>query len=196
MNNRKSERGTELVELTLVVPLLIFLVFGMLDAGMAFKSRMEVVQATRQGARVGSSFGDDPDSDQEALLALTSVIPTYLNIAAGDTTSARLSYVVIYRADTVDGDVPPQCKDPGNHAGLCTHLERAEVEQFLLDYAADPTANHLPRTWTSRPTEPENLKSLGIFVEAEQPSFTGVFEALQSWTVTGRTVMRTEPEIS
>lgn len=192
---RNGERGTELVELTLVLPLLIFLGMGMLDAGMAWKSKAEVVQATRQGARVGSAFKDDPRSDQEALLAITAVIPEYLNLAPGDTSSARLEYIVIYKADAADGVVPSACKNPGTYAD-CTHLTRSDVETFLSDYASNPTGLHLTRSWDNRPTEPEFLGSLGIYIEATQPSFTGVFETLSTWTVNGSTVMRTEPEIT
>lgn len=193
---RNGERGVELVELTLVLPLLIFLGMGMLDAGMAWKSKAEVVQATRQGARVGSAFKDDPRSDQEALLAITAVIPEYLNLDPGDTISARLDYIVIYKADAANGEVPADCKNPiGTHTD-CTHLTRAEVETFLTDYAGDPLALHLPRSWTNRPIQPEFLDSLGIYIQATQPSFTGVFESLTTWTVTGSTVMRTEPDIT
>jgi Flp pilus assembly protein TadG len=192
---RNGERGAELVELTLVLPLLILLGMGMLDAGMAWKSKVEVVHATRQGARVGSAFKDDPRSDQEALLAITAVIPEYLNLDPGDTISARLDYIVIYKADAADGQVPAACKNPGTYAD-CTHLTRTDVETFLTEYAGDPSALHLTRSWTNRPLEPANLDSLGVFIQATQPSFTGVFESLTTWTVTGSTVMRTEPEIS
>lgn len=192
---RNGERGVELVELTLVLPLLILLCMGMLDAGMAWKSKAEVIQATRQGARVGSAFKDDPYSDQEALLAITSVIPDYLNIAPGDTTSTRLDYIVIYKADDANGEVPTACKSPGVHTD-CTHLTRTDVENFLTAYASKPSDLHQVRSWTNRPVQPEFLDSLGIYIQATQPSFTGVFDSVTTWTITGSTVMRTEPEIS
>ncbi len=193
-SSRRSERGTELVEITLVLPLLVFLVMGMLDAGMAWKTKLEVVQATRQGARIGSAFGDDEFADQEAVLAAMSVIPDYVNIDVDNTNGPRLNFIVLYRADANDGEPTDACK-AGSVNDLCLHLTRAQVEQFLLDYAADPLADppHLVREWDNRPVQPQNLQSLGIYIEATQPSFTGVFEALQTWDVTAKTVMRTEP---
>lgn len=192
--SREGERGTELVELTLVLPLLIFLAMGMLDAGFAWKTKLEVVQATRQAARIGSAYGDDEFSDQEALLAAMSVIPEYVNIDPGNTNGPRLDFIVFYRADATDGDPTNACKS-GSVNNLCLHMTRAQVETFLTDYAADPLADppHVVREWDNRPVQPQNLQALGVYIEATQPSFTGVLETLQTWEVSGKTVMRTEP---
>lgn len=194
--DRENERGTELVELTLVFPLLIFLVMGMLDAGVAFKTKLEVVQATRQAARIGSAFGDDDFADQEALLAALSVVPDYVNIGPDNTNGPRLDFIVFYRADAADGNPTTACRS-GSVSNLCLHMTRAEVEAFITSYEADPLADppHAVREWDNRPDDPENLLSLGVYMEATQPSFTGVFNSLTEWNVDGKTVMRTEPLI-
>lgn len=194
--SRKNERGTELVEITLVLPLLIFLVMGMLDAGVAWKTKLEVVQATRQGARIGSAFGNDPLADQEALLAAMSVIPEYVNVDPNSTTP-RLEYIVLYRADAANGEPTNGCKTGPSVDNLCLRLSRAQVETFLAAYAADPLSNHLAAMdrWEVRPDDPELLESLGVYIQATQPSFTGIFESIQTWDIKGKTVMRTEPLI-
>jgi len=58
-----SERSQSLVEFSLVVPVLMLLALGIVDFGMAFKSYVELTNATREGARyavVGKPAGAYP----------------------------------------------------------------------------------------------------------------------------------------
>jgi len=52
------QRGQGLVEFALVVPVFLLLLLGMLEYGIAFTHDQTLAYATREGARVGSSFGD------------------------------------------------------------------------------------------------------------------------------------------
>ena len=100
-HGKARQRGAILVELALVAPVLMLIVTGMLEIGMAWNDSLTVVQATRQGARVGSHFGDDMEADRQALLAVTSVLsPEELN---------RVEYIVIYDASG-SGQVPDPCR--------------------------------------------------------------------------------------
>jgi len=47
----RSERSQSLVEFALVVPMLLILVFGVIDFGMGLRSYLSVASATREGAR-------------------------------------------------------------------------------------------------------------------------------------------------
>jgi Flp pilus assembly protein TadG len=49
----QCERGSELIEFALVAPILIFLLAGIFDFGMMFRSFEAVTNAAREGARVG-----------------------------------------------------------------------------------------------------------------------------------------------
>lgn len=49
----RSERGAELIEFAIVAPLLMFLMAGIFDFGMMFRSYEVVTNAAREGARVG-----------------------------------------------------------------------------------------------------------------------------------------------
>lgn len=51
---RKREAAQSLVEFSLIVPLLLILVFGVIDFGMGLRAYITVAQATREGARFGS----------------------------------------------------------------------------------------------------------------------------------------------
>jgi Flp pilus assembly protein TadG len=50
---RRSERAQSLVEISIVIPMFLILVFGVIDFGMGLRSYISVAQATREGARFG-----------------------------------------------------------------------------------------------------------------------------------------------
>jgi Flp pilus assembly protein TadG len=58
----QSERGAELIEFAVVLPLLLLLIAGIVDFGMMFRTYEAVTNAAREGARVGVLPGYDvPD---------------------------------------------------------------------------------------------------------------------------------------
>ncbi len=66
----RGERGAAMVEMALVMPLLLMLVFGIIEFGIAFNNRLTVGNATQSAARVGSAIGTGPRADIEVLNAL------------------------------------------------------------------------------------------------------------------------------
>ena len=54
---KKYQGGGEIVEVALVLPLLFFLIFGIINGGWAIFSYNTLVAATREGARYGSVLG-------------------------------------------------------------------------------------------------------------------------------------------
>jgi hypothetical protein len=59
-----SDRGAAAVEFALLLPLLVLLVFGMIDFGRAINAQITITQAAREGARVlalpgGTTVGSD-----------------------------------------------------------------------------------------------------------------------------------------
>ncbi|GGF23937.1 hypothetical protein GCM10010954_23520 [Halobacillus andaensis] len=55
----KSEKGQALVEMALVLPILLMLVFGIMDFGRIFHAYLTIDHAGREGARAASVGGDD-----------------------------------------------------------------------------------------------------------------------------------------
>jgi Flp pilus assembly protein TadG len=72
----RGERGVELVEFALVVPLLLLLVAGIFDFGSAFALRQKMTNAARQCARIVVS---SPLTDQNC----QSAVPCSIEAAAG-----------------------------------------------------------------------------------------------------------------
>lgn len=83
----RSERGAELIEFAIALPLLLFVIAGIVDFGMMFQTYEAVTNAAREGARVGVLPGYDVPDVQARVNA-------YL-AASGLTT------------------VPPVCASPG-----------------------------------------------------------------------------------
>ena len=95
----RGERGQSLVEFAMVVPLLLLLVFAIIDFGRAFDSWITVTSAAREGARVGAVGADQAtiiskvdqaasDLDQSKL----TVNVTNAQGAPGSTVSVQVNY--------------------------------------------------------------------------------------------------------
>jgi len=54
-----SQRGAELVEFALVLPILLLVIMGIIDFGFAFQRYQVITNAAREGARVGVLPGYD-----------------------------------------------------------------------------------------------------------------------------------------
>lgn len=80
-----SERGAELIEFALVVPILILILAGMVDFGMMFRSYEAVTNAAREGARVGVLEGyasGDVQDRVDAYMAASGLTGAYtVNVA-------------------------------------------------------------------------------------------------------------------
>jgi len=89
----RHDRGAAAVEMALVLPLLLLVLFGLIDFGRAFNTQMQLTQAAREAVRVKALGGTDADATSRAIAAtggLASPPPTTtfpLVCAAGNTTA-------------------------------------------------------------------------------------------------------------
>jgi Flp pilus assembly protein TadG len=89
---RGAERGAAAVEFALVVPMLVTLVFGMVDAGWAINRYSVLNNAVREGARTASLGGDSATSTSAVTTALdTSMIQGTPTITVTCTKSTGVS---------------------------------------------------------------------------------------------------------
>jgi hypothetical protein len=171
-----------MVEAAIVMPLLLLLVFGIIEFGFLFKDALTDANASRAGARVGSSSGQDPLADYNVLKAIQ---------AAGALTHVDL--VVVFKADGPDGDVPPQCLT-GGVAGLCNTYDATDlaIDQTTFMSAGYTKDDNWPastrQTSISSPNGPDYL---GVFVQAHHTSF--VIKMFPDKDIKDTTVMRLEP---
>jgi Flp pilus assembly protein TadG len=69
----RSERGAELIEFAIVVPILLLLLAGIFDFGMLFRTFEAVTNAAREGARVGVLPGYAPADVEDRVDAYMAV---------------------------------------------------------------------------------------------------------------------------
>lgn len=129
------ERGASLVEMAIVVPLLLLLLFGIIEFGVMFRHRLTVANATQAAGRVGSALGTDENTDYEILNALSQGLDT---LASG---VDSVKYVAIFEADG-NGNPIGGCSLPGG-GGRCN------VYAYQKDFWTSP-----PCDWNPCPFEP------------------------------------------
>src|SRR3954447_21671996 len=59
----RHERGAELIEFALILPLFLVLIMGIFDFGLAFQRYEVITNAAREGARLGSLVANYTTSD-------------------------------------------------------------------------------------------------------------------------------------
>lgn len=113
------ERGAVAVEMAIVVPILVLLVFGMLEFGLAFKNKLTMAHAVNRATRNATVLGTEPVSDYEILQAFEKGLSSAVAKDA-------VLYVDIFRSPdgAKDRYVPTDddcgwspCPDPDNFSG-------------------------------------------------------------------------------
>jgi len=200
-----DERGAGLVEMALIFPLLVLLVFGIFEFGMAWKSSLTVSNALRSGARATANSGEDREADYNGVTAAVS--------AMANIDGAEVTKLVIYKSNTTNGDVPPACLTAGAAAaggvssGTLTAGVRCNVYDATDLAGLDPSdfggttsclTGSLDEVWC--PTGREGGQSavdgadyVGVYMEVDQAFQTGLFG--DGITIEDGTVMRIEPSI-
>ena len=95
-----TERGANLVEFALVAPILILLLFGIIDFGWAFSQNVDLKHAAREGSRlaaVNAGTGADPAARRDDLIAEIQARATQL-------ADAETAIFVALQDDDGDGD--------------------------------------------------------------------------------------------
>jgi Flp pilus assembly protein TadG len=95
----RDESGAELIEFALAMPLLLLIIFGIIDFGLLFQKYLAVADAAREGARIAVM----PDYAANLTTNVTERVNQYLD-AAGLTDGGRAVTVVGPTAVSVGGN--------------------------------------------------------------------------------------------
>lgn len=98
-NHRDGEKGQNLVEFAMVVPIFLILVFSIVDFGMGFHAWITVTNAAREGARIGAVGADSATIEARVIdttssLAAEDIEVTVVNAqgAPGEAVSVDVQY--------------------------------------------------------------------------------------------------------
>ena len=86
---QRSERGATLVEFALIVPLLLLLVFGIIEFGFLFNADSNVNQAARAGGRTAAILSTDPQMGFRAAEAAANSLGISPSSITGDADGVR-----------------------------------------------------------------------------------------------------------
>ena len=160
-----SQRGQALIEFTLILPVFLLILMGMLEFGSAYDHRTAMAYAVREGARVGATLGNGgsyPDSVDATILAAVQRGLTDPILVE------NISFIEIYKADAAGKPV----------SGKINTYDRYGV---LLGTAGWPAQNRIPGLggdsigvsvrYDFHPTTPLT-KLLGLFFGGNPPYTT------------------------
>lgn len=196
---RLDERGSSLVEFSIVASLMFMLLFGIIEFGLAFRDRLTVTNAVQGSARVVSALGDDPISDYEMLLSLEQSLGVLPGQAVG-----IIKYVDVYLADS-NGNPVGSCAAGGG--SLCNRYTWAP-SGGICDWVPCPDAANGYSSWTwspvGRDVELPGLDVIAVRVTYAHQWVTGGIVPLPNvdcdgtpgagcWADTA--VMRLEPQV-
>jgi Flp pilus assembly pilin Flp len=170
-----GERGAAAVEFALVLPVLVLLIFGIVEFGFAFRDTLSVASATRSGVRTASSLPRSPTFNDDTVAAVSRAVTT---LPAG-----AIKELWVYRAGN-NGY-------PFGHADFSSGCSSCTVWQW-----SDASRSFLPPTSTWDPATQDacadTAQSVGVFLKIDHHFITGMFGA--DMTLTDHTVMRFEPK--
>ena len=200
----RGDGGAVLVEFALVAPLLIVLVFGLVDYGRMYNQNNVLIRSTQSAARTGASQGPDRYADYNALESIAASLSTVDGI--------QIERVVVFKASSANGKVPAACANnviandlsAKGVAGQCNIYSQAQVEftgNVLSKFKISPPncvgswdASWCPTT-RSRGTDITDPDFLGVYVKVTTKSLTGLV-ALPTSTMTSTSVFRLDPCIT
>ena len=94
--NIKDQRGAAAVEFAIVLPVLILILFGIIEFSVAFYDKAMITNASREGARAGIVLRAPPLTDVE----ITDIIDNYLSGSLISFSGASVRDITITPQDT------------------------------------------------------------------------------------------------
>jgi len=177
VRSRNSD-GAALVEFALVMPIVLLVVLGILETGIAFRDFLGVSNAAKEGVRVLTSMGDDPLTDCVALAK------TYSALSGGVPVS-HLQTIEIFRADSsgnqIEADTNEYRLQSGGDPNDCGHWTQVR-------YGWDPLDRKVVVGG------PDPLDIAGVRIVFTHPWITGFPPFRGGFTINEATVSRLEPE--
>ncbi len=94
-----EEQGASLVEMAIVMPVLLLVLIGILELGVAFRDILGASQAAREGTRIAAFAGNDINADCSVIEGLSSYLVPNIDV---------LERVEIYRANAAGQQIAGQ----------------------------------------------------------------------------------------
>ncbi len=192
----RRDDGVAIVEFAIVAPLLLLLAMGIWEFSMGWASNLKVQTGVRAGARTISSLGKDRNADYFGLKAL--------NASLSDFKAADIKRVVIFKADSTNGAVPPACINASNTgvSGVCNVYKGSQVKninanQGLYTGTTSCSTGSPDQLWcpTTRDDTQANSTYVGVYAEVYSKYASSWFPG-GGITIKQTAVFRIEPKVT
>ena len=174
----RDERGASLVEAAIILPVVILIVFGIIEFGLAFKDSLTVSSATRAGARTASAEPRRPtfhDDTAKAVERAVSALPT-----------GAVDELWIYKADAAGHPI-----DGGGSAYTsCNTCAVFTWDTAANQFTRQPGSDWNPMTQNACVGDPGH-DAVGVYLKVNHAFVTGFFG--QAITLRDHAVMNLEP---
>ncbi len=182
---RGRERGAVVVEAAIILPLVILVVFGLVEFGLVFKDELTVSNATGATARAGAAIPKQADYRDQMIDELDDRL-TGVSVSANDK-------LVIYKADPAsDSGLPVGAADQSQIWSACSG---ASADCTRYEYDGSAWVQNGPAEWTAAEQSAcrdGTLDQMGVYLDVTHDYITG-FLGTGSRRVTDRSVYSLEP---
>lgn len=203
-----GDRGAAVVEFALAVPVLVVLVLGIMEYGLAFREDNRLERTTSAAARTGGTLANYKYSDFEILKTI--------DAATANLDNVELIKVIVYKTTSLTGAVPASClaispsaSSASGVPNLCNVYSRQQVENDNRESGFPGRAIGSPTSctggwdtnWCPMSPSPPAAQSrerrrptpdyLGVYVEAQYSGVTDLVPA--TLTMTQQAVFAIEP---
>jgi len=188
-----GERGAVLVEFSMVALIIVTLVAGSYDYGMAWRTGLEVTEASRTGARVGSGQGKELNADFSLLSGLRSAL-------SSSGLLAQVQRVVIFQSTADNGRVPADCITTTGTGTACNALTGQQLRDMPTSIGTGTLTStgclsaSAIKKWcpTTRNNTQLTAQYMGVWVQVRHDY---LFRLIGTSTLIEKTtVMRLEPD--
>jgi len=185
--NHNRERGAAMVEMAMVLPLLVLLVFGIVEYGLLFKEKLTIASAATSASRTGATMGTRDAADFRMLRALEAGLYDQVDASV-------LISVDIFEADEITG--------VASATNVNTYFFTPDILPCKWTPCPDPDAPGgavYGGTWipSVRDTELDagggGLSVLGIEIEYHHDAVTNLIPGVDR-DLTERALVRLEPD--
>lgn len=180
VNRRRGSRGAVAVEAALITPLLMLLLFGIVEFGLLFKDYLAVTSASRAGVRIASA---EPRLATFAQHAADQVMREGAALSANN-----VQEIWIYKAQTTGTNAGYPVGGDKNFTS-CTACVKFHVN------ASTGVATAYSTTWLAAQQnacpDTTTRDAVGVFVQYRHPAVTGLI--FKEWVLSDYTVMNLEP---
>ena len=183
---RRSERGASLLEAAIASVVVMSVIFGVIEFGLAFKDYLSMSAAVRDAARVASTYGTTTATDYTILQSIKTRMPAV--------STTQIQAVVVFKAANASStitSVNSTCMT-ASVANVCNFYTSTDIARPSSDFtgaSGAPDGSWPPSARKDKLSGPPDY--VGVWVKISHTGLTGFLSLSKNYT--DQVIMRIEP---